>query len=208
MIARKRLERAQDRDGLHVDLAELAQKMSEFSIENVLWRHDVPSSIEKDEVCNTTDDEISGGGEASDADDSSSSRASSRSSVSIENNESQTDQMKQITAPTRDSICNNPRILMLDPLSGCHLKAAKRLAGYFRLQWTEQGCGKCRSLELTAKPGPQAAPETNAAAALIIKYKAIENGATTKRLPTADCTPQFSGSQAIYLSFRKLKICQ
>lgn len=88
-----------------------------------------------------------------------------------------------------------PATLILDPLSGDHLKAVKKLAGYFRLRWTEQGSGKCRRLILQAKLGPQAPAEINAAENLIAKYKKIENGVTTKRLPTARCTPQVSGTQ-------------
>ncbi len=85
--------------------------------------------------------------------------------------------------------------LLLEPLSGEHLKAVKRLAGYFRLRWSEQGSGKCRRLILHAKSGPQAPAETAAAEMLISKYNKIENGVTTKRLPTARCTPQVSGTQ-------------
>ncbi len=100
--------------------------------------------------------------------------------------------------PESPSVKSEPSVaanLVLDPLSGEHLKAVKRLAGYFRLRWTEQGNGKCRRLVLHAKSGPQATAEISAAENLISKYKKIENGVTTKRLPTARCTPQVSGTQ-------------
>jgi hypothetical protein len=108
-----------------------------------------------------------------------------------------------VTEPTPLLISDSVQAdLVLDPLSGEHLKAVKRLAGYFRLRWTEQGSGNCRRLILKAKSGPQAPAEINAAENLISKYKKIENGVTTKRLPTARCTPQVSGTQVS--SFRLL----
>lgn len=204
VIARKRLERAQDRDGLHVDLAEIAQRMLDFASSAVLWRLDEPVIFEGDES------PINRVGEPADVDESehsSGTESSESSECHEEHAQPESFQETNISDDMR-TLGKDEQVMTLEPLSGYHLKAVKRLAGYFRLKWTEKGGGKCRSLVLTARPGPQPSPEKTAAESLISKYTKIENGATTKRLPTASCTPQFSGSQVSlrYLSSARVVV--
>ena len=169
--------------------------MLKFAAEKVSWREDLPNAKDDKEKLlpktegNVIDSDIN--------DELSNSDAESHESNEMITESSEANDLQDESLPSTatNSFENTRDKLVLEPLSGEHLKAAKRLAGYFRLQWTEQGGGKCRSLTLTPKQGPQAPAETTAAEALISKYSKIENGATTKRLPTASCTPQFSGSQ-------------
>jgi hypothetical protein len=188
--------------------------MLKFAEDNVIWREEQTGMSEEPVSSDDQGTEPDQGyGETSESESSS---TSSREEMGhCEQNDSEFGQSRSlvnssgdvvdsIDPESRPSLESNPTMqstLVLDPLSGAHLKAVKKLAGYFRLRWTEQGSGKCRRLMLHAKSGPQAPAEINGAENLISKYKKIERGVTTKRLPTARCTPQVSGTQVD--SFRR-----
>jgi hypothetical protein len=200
------LERAQDRDGLHIDLFEIAERMLKFAEDNVVWR-EKHNGEEPDSTDNRETESDLGGGAPIESESSSTSgldELGDSERMLADNDVRDIEESQEEVKDVLDVLEQNLGILasdtvvanlMLEPLSGEHLKAVKRLAGYFRLRWTEQGSGKCRRLILHVKSGPQPPAETNAAEELISKYKKIENGVTTKRLPTARCTPQVSGTQ-------------
>jgi hypothetical protein len=197
------LERAQDRDGLHIDLFEIAKTMLKFAEDNVVWRE----KQNGEKLDSAEEVEIESDGEKIESESSSTSSRddtenSERKLLKDENlgnvlstGESNSLEESLLRGQNLGMLAPVAADLLLEPLSGEHLKAVKRLAGYFRLRWSEQGSGKCRRLILHAKSGPQAPAETAAAEMLISKYNKIENGVTTKRLPTARCTPQVSGTQ-------------
>lgn len=200
VIARKRIERAQDRDGLHIDLSDIAELLRDFSQKHVCFRES--SRCESDSFSGSETDDSSSNSTASPEVKASVQcqvdevevPASGMELLNIGDSSHHPGQQSNQEELKASNEFENEQI-HLPPLSGENLKTAKKIAGYLRLQWTEQGHGRCRSLLIQIKAGPQAPSNEDAVRALLAKYKKMENGAATKRLPTERCLPQQPGTQ-------------
>uniref|UniRef100_A0A7S4KTZ3 G-patch domain-containing protein n=1 Tax=Guillardia theta TaxID=55529 RepID=A0A7S4KTZ3_GUITH len=175
-IARKRLERSQDRDGLHIDIVDIARQMEEFRL-RVLSEQG--GDVEEEEgdageehVEPARHAEVEGEQEA----------AELREEGAVSDGEESTSEESDEEGGGGHE---GPRAnrLQLPPLSGTNLEFAKKLAGYYRLDCHEKGGGHRKRLTLTM-PGTTTEPDEDAVRALLEKYSKIERGAATKRIPT------------------------
>lgn len=184
-IARKRLERSQDRDGF-IDMGSLAEQIrmfAETAERQVVHNEERGEEDDREETPQENELWASGDGGFASGEGSNEEMRGGGSESGGRRHEAAQEEPDDAWMAGNAGVDGAAR-MVLPPLSGPHLDAAKKLARYFRVDSRELGSGKKRALELRPAKGKRPPPDLDAVALLLEKLHFVESStATTKRLP-------------------------